>query len=298
MFIWRPIDEAVLLPELLLGVAGSERFQRHVEQMARGSVNKFVTWSDVKDFLFDLPPIEEQRYIVELLRAVDDEIDAVIQALKTAEAFIPIGFEQLTSSADGSRISLAEALSDVRAGVSVTGLGRPPRDDEDSIIKVSAVKDAKFVSSERKALSPNHNLPDSALITRGDILITRSNTARLVGKVARVQELPSGRIYCPDTIYRLIVNREIVLPEYLELACLTPDFHRAIQQEAKGSSGSMQKISIKRLLSIVIWVPGNLADQERIVTAARALREVADSISDVASRASGLRSSLLRELIR
>ena len=55
-----------LLPWIML----SERFTEHSIKESKGSTNPYINWPDLAKFEFDLPPLEQQRRIAEMLWAV------------------------------------------------------------------------------------------------------------------------------------------------------------------------------------------------------------------------------------
>ena len=61
-----------LLPELLPFICMSERFFQHAVGTSAGSLSPRTNWNHLAEFEVDLPPIDQQRRIVELLWAVDD----------------------------------------------------------------------------------------------------------------------------------------------------------------------------------------------------------------------------------
>lgn len=64
-------DEHVLLQEFLPFVMSSETFHAFAIRESRGSVNPYVNWSDLERFEFHLPPLDEQKRIVDLLWAAE-----------------------------------------------------------------------------------------------------------------------------------------------------------------------------------------------------------------------------------
>lgn len=63
---------ALLLPELLPFLCLSERFFQHAVGTSAGSLSPRTNWSSLASFEFDLPPLDQQRRIAEILWAVDD----------------------------------------------------------------------------------------------------------------------------------------------------------------------------------------------------------------------------------
>jgi type I restriction enzyme, S subunit len=74
-----------LLPELLPFLCLSERFFQHAVGTSAGSLSPRTNWSSLASFEFDLPPLDQQRRIAEILWAVDETIEKQL-ALVSASA--------------------------------------------------------------------------------------------------------------------------------------------------------------------------------------------------------------------
>ena len=61
-----------LLPELLPFLCLSERFFQHAVGTSAGSLSPRTNWSSLARFEFDLPPLDQQQRIAEILWAVDE----------------------------------------------------------------------------------------------------------------------------------------------------------------------------------------------------------------------------------
>jgi type I restriction enzyme, S subunit len=74
IYVLAPKDLCVpqrLLPELLPFLCLSERFFQHAVGTSAGSLSPRTNWSSLASFEFDLPPLDQQRRIAEILWAVD-----------------------------------------------------------------------------------------------------------------------------------------------------------------------------------------------------------------------------------
>jgi type I restriction enzyme, S subunit len=68
-FIIEPINSEIMLPELLPFLMLSDGFTKHSVQNSKGSTNPYINWSDIANYEFSLPPIEEQKKLVLVLSA-------------------------------------------------------------------------------------------------------------------------------------------------------------------------------------------------------------------------------------
>ena len=72
IYVFSPKDTERLLPELLPFLCLSERFFQHAVGTSAGSLSPRTNWSSLASFEFDLPPLDQQRRIAEILWAVDE----------------------------------------------------------------------------------------------------------------------------------------------------------------------------------------------------------------------------------
>jgi len=73
-----------LHPDFLLFIVQSEGFFSHALQTSSGSLSPRTRWQDLATFEFELPSIEEQQRIVELLSGVDAHAEALRNQLHVA----------------------------------------------------------------------------------------------------------------------------------------------------------------------------------------------------------------------
>ena len=71
IYVLTPQNE-LLLPDLLPCLCLSERFFQHAVGTSAGSLSPRTNWTSLASFEFDLPPLDQQRRIAEILWAVDE----------------------------------------------------------------------------------------------------------------------------------------------------------------------------------------------------------------------------------
>lgn len=156
---------------------------------------------------------------------------------------------------------VSESLSQ---GSSPVAANSPAEPDELGVLKLSAVNKGRFKREENKALRESDESEQVLSLRKGDILITRGNTPDLVADVAYV---PSNEpnLLLPDLIYRMRVKGDQVVSEFLAYFLTTQNARVQIQRDARGSSGSMVKVSQGHVLAWQAPVPP-IAEQREIVT--------------------------------
>lgn len=79
--------EGKMLQELLPWLMLSERFTKHSVQESKGSTNPYINFPDIAKFEFDLPPLDQQRRIGEILWAVDDANEANLAQIPEVHSY-------------------------------------------------------------------------------------------------------------------------------------------------------------------------------------------------------------------
>lgn len=139
-------------------------------------------------------------------------------------------------------------------GSSPIAANTPAGSDELGILKLSSVSKGRFKREENKALREKNDDEQLLALRKGDVLITRGNTPGLVADVAVVPE-DEPNLLLPDLIYRLRVQEGAILPDYLAAFLITSAARVQIRRDARGSSGSMVKVSQTHVLEWLTPLP-------------------------------------------
>src|SRR5690606_29673844 len=110
-------------------------------------------------------------------------------------------------------------------------------------------------------------------VTRGTVLVNRSNTIQLVGSSAVVRSDHPG-LYLPDKLWAL-TPADGVDVEWLHACISQPSTRRAIRESASGSSAGMKNVSKARFLALTVAVP-QLSEQRKIAEILRTWDDAID----------------------
>lgn len=89
-FVLETKDESILLQRLLPFIMQSERFVQHSIKRSKGSTNPYVLFFDLCDYEVDLPDIETQKKLAEVLWTIDE--------VKTAYKKLVVATDELVKS--------------------------------------------------------------------------------------------------------------------------------------------------------------------------------------------------------
>jgi type I restriction enzyme S subunit len=87
-----------LLPELLPFLCLSERFFQHAVGTSAGSLSPRTNWSSLANFEFDLPPLDQQRRIADMLWAIDSYVEGALNLSDSLHALIGPSLMKLLTS--------------------------------------------------------------------------------------------------------------------------------------------------------------------------------------------------------
>jgi type I restriction enzyme S subunit len=159
-------------------------------------------------------------------------------------------------------VVLGSMLTDIQGGWSPAAQPRPKEGDEWGVLKVSACSWGKFRPSENKALQSGQEPRPALEVKIGDFLISRANTAELVGKSVVVHDTPPHLMLSDKTLRMRVVNG--CNPLYLNLANLSRVAREHYEREATGTSRSMKNVSQRIIRRTPIPLPPR-AEQDRII---------------------------------
>ncbi|WP_245521678.1 restriction endonuclease subunit S [Rhizobium leguminosarum] len=225
---------------------------------SNGGVNrrKSISFGDLKAFRFALPPLTEQRAIVEVLGAMEEAItksEALIGELSAGKGHILKLYE--AESASAPKMKLRSMVKSLTAGVSVGGEARGKYDHEFGVLRTSSVSSGIFLPDQLKVISED-NLDRVATNPKADcIIISRANTPELVGASAYVRE-NHNNVFLSDKLWQIdIRDRKSVNVRWLSLVLGTPRMRKMMSVRANGTSSSMQNISKSAFLGLEVSVP-------------------------------------------
>lgn len=228
---------------------------------AHGGVGlQHVTKGVVEDTTIYLPPISDQRRIVDLLSRAEGIVRLRREAQAKAQAIIPALFLDMFGdpriNPKGWPVArLGDLVSAIDSGHSPKCHDRPRDVDEWGVLRLGAVTHCEFDDGEHKTLPKDIAADPSVEVRAGDLLLSRKNTAELVGASAYVWGT-AGRMLLPDLIFRLrIADPEALDSIYLWKLLTSEAKRRALTRLATGSAGSMPNISKERLRTLPIEVP-------------------------------------------
>jgi len=261
------------------------------ESRSAGSTFKEISKANVKTIRLNLPPIAEQKRIVDVVSSVDAYIDALQQQADSARAARNAVLHELLSARgdDWTETTLGEVLHLLTDGSHFS-----PQSIEHGLPYVT-VRDVKnglvdTLSCAKISAESLIELVKSGCAPEvGDVLFSKDGT---VGRVALV--VPGPKFVVLSSLAILRPNTKIVSSEFLAIAITSNQFQAAATGSKTGLA--IKRVVLKVLRELEFRYP-SLAEQKRIVEIISSMDEVIQSTEQAVVDAKALRSGLLSDLL-
>ncbi len=285
-----------LLPELLPFICLSERFYEHAVGTSAGSLSPRTNWSSLAGFEFDLPPLEAQRRIAEVLWAVDEAIDRMAGSEGAVRLLIEAKLDEFLY--DGASWPLFDCR-DLFLESPKNGFSPQTTSDPAGIptLSISAIRDGKVAGDGNlKYANVQANEVDRFRLYPDDILIVRGNGNRyLCGCAGVVEQIPEGCFY-PDLLIRLRFRDGTLLPKFAVLQWNEKKTHTRLLSKAKSTNG-IWKINGKDVQSHILAVPP-IDQQQFFLNQFEATLSVGEALRNELSKLCNLQRSVMNVVMR
>jgi type I restriction enzyme, S subunit len=265
-----------------------------------GTTRLKLTQAAMRKLRVPLPPLDEQRRIVDAIEEQFSRLDDAESSLRRASQSARRLQQAVLARAlvgDWPLRPLSELILALRNGVFVSRPGTEPPGIP--ILRISAVRPMSLDVDDFRFAEIDESKASRYFVEEGDLLFTRySGNPDFVGACARVPRLAHRRLH-PDKLIRVVVNRDLVDPGFVELAVSTGNGRRQIEERLKTTAGQVG-IAGGQLKSVLIPVPP-LEKQNQLVAQVDACHIGVDAmeyqIERALMRCQALRRAVLREAL-
>ena len=247
-----------------------------------------ITGKNLREFRVNLPALDEQKRIVDVVTSVDSYIAALQQNAVTARKARNAVLHELLSAGgdDWTETTLGE-ISEISYGytesASETEVG--PK-----FLRITDIQNGNVDWSVVPYCPIEKKQFEKQRLQNGDIVFAR--TGATTGKSFLILNPPPS--VCASYLIRLRPNETAVIPYFLNLNFQTDDYWMNIKS---GMSGSAQGgFNASKLSSLSVSLPP-IEEQKRIVGIVSSMDEVIQSTEQAVADAKNLRSGLLSDLL-
>ncbi len=220
-----------------------------------GATIPHIYFRDYQKETLYLPDRREQQQIASIFKKIDTLISVRKEQIEHLDELVKSRFIELFG-AISEVVPLSYYIGGLNAGKSLVGEEESPN----KVLKTGAATYDYFDETQIKNLPIDYEPQESHRVKAGDVIVSRMNTAELVGAAAYVWAVPE-HIYLPDRLWRAEV-KETANPIFVWQVLIQSSTKESIRRIASGTSGSMKNISKPGLLGIrVVKAPLELQEQ-------------------------------------
>lgn len=234
-----------------------------------GTTVASLDFGKVKSFQLPVPPLPEQRRIVEIVEEQVAHLDAADASLASAERRISGQLASVRHMAwsEGAHVPLTDVAA-IQGGIQKQGK-RAPVKNIYPFLRVANVTAQGLDLGDVHRVELFEGELERLRLASGDLLVVEGNgSASQIGRAA----LWDGSI--PDCVHqnhliRVRADSSKMAPAYLELVWNSPALRAQLTDVASSSSG-LHTLSVRKLKTLRVPCPPR-SDQERLVTQAAAI---------------------------
>ncbi|MBR2920741.1 MAG: restriction endonuclease subunit S [Kiritimatiellae bacterium] len=291
-----------ILPELLPFYLRTDSFFDFAVRGSGGSLSPRVKWSHISDYEFDLPPMEEQKKLSELLWAANDLKEKYKKAITATDEMLKAKFREMFGCVGNGERGMGRILTQ-RRREGESGLAAKNAEVPKSkwpVVKLRAVcsqdemngffaKSSEYTEAGNVRVLgvtdivnrfyanieelPRANASSSDIkkfnVKYGDILFCRSSLVKEgIGKAALVPRVDCLNILFECHVIRFRLNQQIIEPIFMEQMTWSDDFRRQVMLNSKTTT--MTTISQSGLSNIQFPLPPLSLQREFVAIAEKA----------------------------
>jgi type I restriction enzyme S subunit len=278
-----------LLQEFLPCIVQSDAFFKHALGTSAGSLSPRTSWTQLARFEFALPPLEEQKRLVDTMAEWNATIDAWERCVRAAD--------------DAKRALLSELLTDDSPPALLTdfvslqpGRQRSPKYEVGArpvrYLRAANLKLRGLDLSDLNAMDFTEDEEMQYSVSNGDVLLVEGGDADKVGAPTLVENLPPEVLCIQNTIIRARPRSDAQVPPRWAYWVLLAMFVRG-DFERLATGTKLYHLGVRKLVDLVVPTPTSTASLRTEALEALRLHEL-----DLSEHILRLRMgrSLMREL--
>ena len=246
----------VIVDGYLIAVLYSKQLWKFIVSNSTGSLTRRIKWNQLKDFEFDLPPIELQQKLVELLWAMEDTKAAYRELIAKSDEFVKSQFIEMFGKISDGRFPTCRFgdVAHIKHGFAFKGeyFTEVPNG-------VMLVTPGNFRIGggfqEKKCKYFTSDYPDEYVLHEGDLIVTMTDLSKACDTLGYGAIVPHS-----STVY--LHNQRVGLFDYVDCRLdkrfivwfmQTEEYRNHILGTCAGST--VKHTSPDRILSAQIYLP-------------------------------------------
>jgi len=281
------------VPEYLMHYFRYQAMTGKFAENARGVGIHHLSRAKLAAWMTPIPPILEQRRIVEILEEHLSHLDAAQAGLaRTARRLASLEASALSRAVTGAKVGL-DSVADIQGGIQKQPK-RAPRHNAYPFLRVANVTASGLDLRDVHQIELFNGELERLRLAKGDLLVVEGNGSP--SQIGRAATWDGSIPNCVHQNHLIRVRaRQGLVPAYLEIVWNSPENRHRLTDLSSSSSG-LHTLSVSKLKSLTIPLPG-MDEQSAIIDQVARVREQRRTleleISHATDRAAALRRSLL-----
>jgi type I restriction enzyme S subunit len=283
-------DSKILREFLTLFISSKAAY---IKETCRGTTVPHVSPDAIANMDLRIPPLLEQKRIVDLISSVDSYIETLQQQLESAKNSKSAYVNTIVSKifARGKKTKIAD-IAEVKGGKRLpkgTPWSEEPTDHR--YIRATDIKDG-IILTENLVYVPDDVWPviSRYVVNQGDVVITIAGT---IGQVGVIPASLDG-VNLTENAAKIVVDRKLVRSNYLSMLLASSYYQQDIDSKTKKTT--QPKLGLNMINSIEIPLP-ELDEQDEIFSVVSQIDTLIASTSDLIMQTITLRTGLLSNLL-
>ena len=273
IYVLETKDAQVFLPELLPFICQTNAFFDHAVGTSAGSLSPRTNWTSLAEFEFALPPMEEQRRILEMLSAIEESLERLGDTMSAGEKLFDSALLDVFENLSNTKIKKVKECYDIQLGKMSSEKARLG-ENQNTYIKNNNVLWGKFDFSELPQMSFDKREIEKYTLRHGDLLVCEGGE---IGRAAIWKEAIPGMLY-QKALHRLRPKTENDIPEFMFNYLRYCAKRGILERVATGTT--IRHLPVEQLSELQLPFPPQ-QDQEEI---AQALTAITDGIARIGER--------------
>ena len=275
----------VVLPEFLPFFMQSDLFMSRAVEISVGSLSPTINWKTMAAQEFALPPLDEQRRILELLSAIESALESLGEAEAVGEKLYDSALLDAFENLPNASPKKVKECYDIQLGKMSSEKSRLG-ENQKTYIKNNNVLWGRFDFSELPQMSFDDREIAKYSLRYGDLLVCEGGE---IGRAANWKEAIPGMLY-QKALHRLRPKTENDIPEFM-FHYLRYCAKRGIL-EGVATGTTIRHLPVEQLSELQLPFPPQ-QDQKDIDYALTAINDGISDVSGQLDKARKLKAKML-----
>ena len=292
-FVLETKDESILTQRLLPFIMQSECFTEHSIKRSKGSTNPYVLFSDLCDFEVDLPPIDKQYELADVLWSIEDTRAAYQELAAATEELVKSRFIEMFGNNSYPKVKASEVCDFITKGTTPPSKEILAKESTETVpyLKVYNLSITGDLLFQQEPQYVSRKVHDGKLsrskVYPNDVLMNIVGPP--LGKFALVSdEYPEWNINQAIAIFRA---KEQILPKYLLAALMQEKVMKPFIDQAVGVR--QLNISLEQCRNLECVLPP-IEEQQRFVNFVEQADKSKLAIQETLEKHAAMKAAIMR----